>query len=203
MRTWLATAALFSRRMAMKMSAVVALVTVSAAAAFAQPEGETAGGEASLKLPDLSQVSFFNGAIDGHKLLLIGILFCLFGLGFGMAIFWRLKNLSCPPIDARNLGTDLRDLEDVPGDAGEFILLLWAFIVVIIAAYFGWLALVPGKPVGLTLPIILAFNWLASRQLWRGMVRHSSRHVRQLADGIRFPAEESLIPCIRFHSKQA
>src|SRR5579863_7098422 len=93
MRTWLATAALFSRRMATKISAVVMLLTVGAAAAFAQPEGKTAGGEASLKLPDLSQVSFLNGAIDGHKLLLIGILFCLFGLGFGMAIFLRLKNL--------------------------------------------------------------------------------------------------------------
>jgi K(+)-stimulated pyrophosphate-energized sodium pump len=41
---------------------------------------------------------------------------------------------------------------------GKFILLLWAFIAVIIAAYFGWLAPVPGKPVGLTLPIILAFS---------------------------------------------
>jgi K(+)-stimulated pyrophosphate-energized sodium pump len=90
MRTCLATAALFSRRMAMKISAVVALFTVSAAAAFAQPE---AGGEAALKLPDLSQVSFFNGAIDGHKLLLVGILFCVFGLGFGMVIFMRLKSL--------------------------------------------------------------------------------------------------------------
>ena len=86
MRTWLATAALVSRRMVTKFSAVVALLTVSAAAALAQPAPEGAGGEASLKLPDLSQVSFFNGAIDGHKLLLIGILFCLFGLGFGMAI---------------------------------------------------------------------------------------------------------------------
>ncbi|HTS08981.1 MAG TPA: sodium-translocating pyrophosphatase, partial [Candidatus Eisenbacteria bacterium] len=91
MRTWLATAAFFSRRMAIKISSVVALLTVGAAAAFAEPEG--AGGEASLKLPDLSSVNFFNGAIDGHKLLLIGILFCLFGLGFGMAIFLRLKNL--------------------------------------------------------------------------------------------------------------
>ena len=90
MRTWLATAAFFSRRMALKISAVAALLSVGAASAFAQPE---AGGEASLKLPDLSSVGFFNGAIDGHKLLLIGILFCLFGLGFGMAIYMRLKNL--------------------------------------------------------------------------------------------------------------
>src|SRR5436305_5036406 len=80
MRTWLAHAALFSGRMSMKISAVVALLTIGATAALAQPEA--AGGEASLKLPDLSQVSFFNGAIDGHKLLLIGIIFCILGLGF-------------------------------------------------------------------------------------------------------------------------
>ena len=54
MRTWLATAALVSRRMVTKFSAVVALLTVSAAAALAQPAPEGAGGEASLKLPDLS-----------------------------------------------------------------------------------------------------------------------------------------------------
>ena len=93
MRTWLATAAFFTRRVATRISAVAALLAVSAVTALAQPAGEGAGGEASLKLPDLSQVSFLNGAIDGHKLLLIGILFCLFGLGFGMAIYMRLKNL--------------------------------------------------------------------------------------------------------------
>ena len=105
MRTWLASAAFFSRRMAMKIPAAIALLTLGAAAAFAQPAGE-AGGEASLKLPRLDLVSFFNGAIDGHKLLLIGIIFCIFGLGFGLAIYMRLKNL---PVHryAGNIRTDL------------------------------------------------------------------------------------------------
>src|SRR5579872_1229791 len=158
MRTCLATAAFFNRRMALKMSALVALLTLGAATAFAQPEGKPAGGEASLKLPDLSQVSFFNGAIDGHKLLLIGILFCLFGLGFGMAIFLRLKNL---PVHR-----SMREISELIYETcktylvtqGKFILLLWAFIAVIIAAYFGWLSPVPGKSVALTLPIILGFS---------------------------------------------
>src|SRR3954453_3356987 len=135
MRTCLATAALVSRRMVTKFSAVVALLTVSAAAAFAQPAGE--GGEASLKLPDLSQVSFFNGAIDGHKLLLIGILFCLFGLGFGMAIYMRLKNL---PVHR-----SMREISELIYETcktylitqGKFILLLWIFIAAIILLYFG------------------------------------------------------------------
>ena len=156
MTNWLATAAVISRRMATKISAVAALLTVGAVSALAQPE--SAGGEASLKLPDLSSVSFFNGSIDGHKLLLVGILFCLGGLGFGMAIYMRLKNL---PVHRA-----MREISELIYETcktylvtqGKFILLLWAFIAVIIAAYFGWLSPVPGKSVGLTLPIILGFS---------------------------------------------
>jgi K(+)-stimulated pyrophosphate-energized sodium pump len=158
MCTWLATAAFFIRRVNMKISAVAALLTVGAATSLAQPAGESVGGEAALKLPDLSQVSFFNGSIDGHKLLLIGILFCLFGLAFGMTIFVRLKNL---PVHR-----SMREISELIYETcktylvtqGKFILLLWAFIAVIIAAYFGWLSPVPGKSVGLTLPIILGFS---------------------------------------------
>jgi len=153
MRTWLATAAIISRRMAMKVSAVVALFTVGAAAAFAQPAGE-AGGEASLKLPDLSKVSFLPWAINGHKLLLIGILFCLFGLGFGMAIYLRLKSL---PVHRA-----MREISELIYETcktylftqGKFILLLWVFIAVIILLYFGVLQHMEAVRVA----IILAFS---------------------------------------------
>ncbi|MGE5054741.1 MAG: sodium-translocating pyrophosphatase [Acidobacteriota bacterium] len=142
--------------MATKISAIAALLSLGAVSALAQPE--SAGGEASLKLPDLSSVSFFNGSIDGHRLLLVGILFCLGGLGFGMAIYMRLKNL---PVHRA-----MREISELIYETcktylvtqGKFILLLWAFIAVIIAAYFGWLSPVPGKSVGLTLPIILGFS---------------------------------------------
>src|SRR6202453_3820173 len=173
MRTWLATAAFqgrclvtafltgFVEKTFLRISVALAmLLTVGAASALAQPasSSETAGGEASLKLPDLSSVSFLNGAIDGHRLLLIGILFCIFGLGFGMVIYMRLKNL---PVHR-----SMREISELIYETcktylvtqGKFILLLWAFIAVIIAAYFGWLAPVPGKSVALTLPIILAFS---------------------------------------------
>src|SRR5678809_639315 len=154
MRTWLATVASTACRFAKSSAALAMLLTLSASAAFAQPGGAE-GGEASLKLPDLSSVSFLNGAIDGHKLLLIGILFCLFGLGFGMAIFMRLKNL---PVHRA-----MREISELIYETcktylitqGKFILLLWAFIAVIIAAYFGWLAPIPDKSVAVTLPIIL------------------------------------------------
>jgi K(+)-stimulated pyrophosphate-energized sodium pump len=166
MRTWLASLAFQGRRTARlagvirfagvrTLSALAALFSVGVETAMAQPE---AGGEAALKLPDLRDVSFLNGRIDGHNLLLIGILFCIFGLGFGLAIYMRLKNL---PVHRA-----MREISELIYETcktylvtqGKFILVLWAFIAVIIAAYFGWLAPVPDKPVALTLPIILAFS---------------------------------------------
>ena len=157
MRTWLATAAFQGCRVASgsligflktpflrktflkKTLALAALLTVGAATALAQPAAESAGGEASLKLPDLSSVSFLNGAIDGHRLLMIGILFCIFGLGFGMVIYMRLKNL---PVHR-----SMREISELIYETcktylvtqGRFILLLWAFIAVIILLYFGLL----------------------------------------------------------------
>src|SRR5450432_477764 len=118
---------------------------------------EEAGGEAALKLPDLSTVSFLGG-IDGHRLLMIGLIFCVLGLLFGLAIYMRLKNL---PVHS-----SMREISELIYETcktylvtqGKFILFLWAFIAVIIAAYFGWLSPVPGKSVALTLPIILGFS---------------------------------------------
>ncbi len=114
------------------------------------------GGEASLKLPDLSQVSFLG--MNGHNLLLIGLLFCAAGLLFGLTIYKQLQNL---PVHR-----SMRDISELIYETcktylvtqGKFIVVLWAFIAVIIVAYFGWLAPVSGKSVGVTLPIILLFS---------------------------------------------
>ena len=70
-------------------TAALTLFMLNAATAFAQTS--EAGGEATLQLPDLSSVSFLG--MTGHNLLLIGLLFCGFGLLFGLAIYIQLKNL--------------------------------------------------------------------------------------------------------------
>src|SRR5246500_1496752 len=151
MRTWLTKPrSQVSRLTKFGAGAAIALLAASTARA------DEAGGEANLKLPDLSQVKFLG--IDGHTLLLFGILFCVFGLAFGLWIYTRLKNL---PVHK-----SMRDISELIYETcktylttqGKFLLLLWAFIAIIIAAYFGWLAPVPGKSVGLTLPIILGFS---------------------------------------------
>src|SRR6185312_10210776 len=113
--------------------------------------------EVGLKLPDLSQVLFLGG-IDGHKLLLIGILFCIFGLIFGLVIYSRLKNL---PVHRSMLEVSELIYETCKTyliTQGKFLLFLWVFIAVIIVLYFGVLSPVPDKPISTTLPIILLFS---------------------------------------------
>jgi len=125
---------------------------------MASAQTEQAGGEASLKLPDLTTVSFLG--VNGHSLLMWGLLFCIGGLLFGLTIYVQLKNL---PVHR-----SMREISEMIYETcktylvtqGKFLLLLWAFIAVIIALYFGVLAPVPGKPIALTLPIILGFSLL-------------------------------------------
>ncbi len=150
MLTWLANAWSLSCRFTKFGASAAALTLLGAASALA----DEAGGEASLKLPDLSQVTFLG--IDGHKLLLFGIIICIFGLGFGLAIYSRLKNL---PVHK-----SMRDISELIYETcktylftqGKFLLILWVFIAVVIVMYFGWLA--PVQPVTVTLPIILIFS---------------------------------------------
>ena len=159
MRTWLTNAWSQSLRFTnhlkfTKFGAAAALALLAASVARA----DEAGGEANLKLPDLSQVSFLG--IDGHKLLLFGILFCVLGLAFGLWIYMRLKNL---PVHK-----SMRDISELIYETcktylqtqGKFLLLLWAFIAIVIVLYFGWLHPIPEKPVPTAVLIILAFSLL-------------------------------------------
>jgi K(+)-stimulated pyrophosphate-energized sodium pump len=150
MRTWLASAWSLGSRFAKSSAAAAFLILVTGAAAAAQE----AGGEAALKVPDLSQVTFLG--IDGHKLLLFGIVFCVFGLIFGLAIYSRLKGMA--------VHKSMRDISELIYETcktylftqGKFLVFLWLFIAVVIVLYFGVLA--PVHPTAVTLPIILIFS---------------------------------------------
>src|SRR5690348_10643362 len=154
MRIWIATAASLGCRAARSL-ALVATVLALGAAALAQGNEEV-GGEAALKVPKLSSVQFLGFA--GDKLLLVGILFCVFGLLFGLAIYTKLKNL---PVHR-----SMREMSELIYETcktylvtqGKFLMLLWVFVAAVIVLYFGVLSPVPGKPISTTLPIILAFS---------------------------------------------
>src|SRR5579862_5968261 len=153
MHTWLAPLRRLSSA-TRYLSVALALFLLHASAAFAQPS--EAGGEANLQVPDLSTVNFLG--MNGHAILLIGLIFCALGLLFGLAIYMQLKKL---PVHRA-----MREISELIYETcktyvitqGKFLILLWVFIAVVILAYFGWLR--PINPVGVTLPIILAFSIL-------------------------------------------
>jgi K(+)-stimulated pyrophosphate-energized sodium pump len=96
------------------------------------------GGEASLVLPDLGSVEFLG--LNGHSLLLSGLVVCALGLLFGLVIYSQLKNM---PVHK-----SMREISELIYETcktylvtqGKFILLLWVFISAIMVLYFGKLA---------------------------------------------------------------
>ena len=144
------------RRVAFVLLIAIVLILVSggtpAASAATQGPGHTAGGEANLKVPDLGQVSF--GGINGRTLLLWGLVVCVLGLLFGLAIFVQLRNL---PVHQ-----SMREISELIYETcktylitqGKFILLLEVFIGIIIVLYFGPLL----KFEAVKVLIILAFS---------------------------------------------
>ena len=114
-----------------------ACAAFGAAPVFAQSHG---GGEANLILPDLADVNFFGNSINGHNLLMIGILICMLGLLFGLAMYMNLKKL---PVHRA-----MREISELIYETcktylvtqGKFILILEIFIGIIIVLYFGVLS---------------------------------------------------------------
>ena len=155
MKTWLASSLNLAALRKYSSLAIILAMLLFSMAAFAQPaETGAPAGEADLTLPNLHSVMFFNGAIDGHNLLLIGILFCIFGLGFGLAIYTHLENL---PVHRA-----MREISELIYETcktylltqGKFLAILESFIAVIIVLYFGVLS---HNSVGRVI-IILAFS---------------------------------------------
>jgi K(+)-stimulated pyrophosphate-energized sodium pump len=94
--------------------------------------------EAELVLPDLGSVPFLGG-INGHNLLLGGLVVCVLGMLFGLVMYTQLKNM---PVHR-----SMRDISELIFETcktylstqGKFILLLEVFIGAVMVFYFGWL----------------------------------------------------------------
>jgi K(+)-stimulated pyrophosphate-energized sodium pump len=90
--------------------------------------------EAELVLPDLGSETFFG--INGHDLLLAGLVVCVLGLLFGLWMYIQLKNL---PVHR-----SMREISELIFETcktylitqGKFILLLEVFIGIVIFIYF-------------------------------------------------------------------
>jgi K(+)-stimulated pyrophosphate-energized sodium pump len=97
---------------------------------------QEAGGEANLKLPDLSQATFMGGT-NGRTLLMGGLLVSALGLVFGLVSYTKLRNL---PVHSSMLEISELIYETCKTylfTQGKFLVILELFIGVIIILYFG------------------------------------------------------------------
>ena len=111
-------------------AAAVLLFTVLLASA-------AVASEAELKIPDLSTVSFLG--MNGHNLLVWGLLICILGMVFGFVQYTQIRNL---PVHQ-----SMREISELIWETcktylftqGKFLAILWAFIAAIMVVYFGFL----------------------------------------------------------------
>jgi len=131
--------------------AVTSLVLAGLGVAPALAETATAHrSEIDLVLPDLSLVTMMG--TSGRTLMMLGLLVCLGGLGFGLWIYGQLKNM---PVHRSMLEISELIYETCKTyliTQGKFILILELFIGAIMVLYFGILM---SKPVGEVAIIIL------------------------------------------------
>ncbi len=100
-----------------------------------QSSGDSSGGEANLVLPDLSVVHVVGGT-SGRLLLIVGLVLCLLGLGFGVMVFTQLRKL---PVHV-----SMREISELIYatcktyllQQGKFLLTLWVFIASVIVVYY-------------------------------------------------------------------
>ncbi|GJQ29925.1 MAG: K(+)-insensitive pyrophosphate-energized proton pump [Phycisphaerae bacterium] len=162
---------------ALIVAACMACLTLTATVAPAQPsasdtakaveqavtkaasQASHAGGEANLVLPRVGGVSFMG--IAGDTLLYGGLAVSALGMLFGLVIYAQLKGL---PVHKSML--DISELiyatcKSYMIQQGKFLMILWAFIAVAVAWYFGWLIPNPEGGSGMSMgkvALILAFS---------------------------------------------
>jgi K(+)-stimulated pyrophosphate-energized sodium pump len=106
---------------------------------LAQASGAHVSGEANLKLPDLSQATFFGGLVDGRTLLLYSFIFVALGLLFGLVTYQQLRRL---PVHRAMLEVSELIYETCKtylAQQAKFLIILECFIGLIIIFYFGLL----------------------------------------------------------------
>lgn len=109
-------------------------------------------GEAELVLPELNQVDFHG--ISGSLLLGLGLVICGLGLLFGVVAYFQLRRLPAHRSMKEISELIWQTCKTYLMKQGQFLVILWIFIAIVIAVYFGALSdFSAGRVV-----IILAFS---------------------------------------------
>src|SRR6185436_8627570 len=134
------------------LAAALLMALVAPAAARAQPaHGHTPGGEINIQLPSLEQGRFFG--LNGHQLLLGGLVVCVLGLLFGLWTYLGVKKLAVHRSMAEVSELIYETCKAYLIQQGKFLLILELFIGSVIVAYFWMIGFGAGR-----IAIILIFS---------------------------------------------
>ncbi|HEY0968081.1 MAG TPA: sodium-translocating pyrophosphatase [Opitutaceae bacterium] len=130
------------------------IAAATALAAFAP--SPLLASEADIRIPDLNAVSFFNGALSGPSVLMIGLVVCVLGTLYGWLQYIQTRNL---PVHASMAAVSQIIWETCKTylfQQGKFLAALWVLIAVCMGYYFGVLShMSPGHVVVILLASIL------------------------------------------------
>jgi K(+)-stimulated pyrophosphate-energized sodium pump len=114
------------------LGALVLTLAASASPAFAS--------ESDIKIPDIKQVLFFNGALNGMNVMMIGLVVCALAVVYGWMQYLQTKNLQ--------VHKSMSDVSQIIWETcktylfqqGKFLAVLWVLIAVCMTYYFGVLS---------------------------------------------------------------
>jgi len=93
-------------------------------------------GEADIKIPDLTQITFIGGSIGGLTILNIGLVVCVIGMIFGFYQYIQTKNLPSHQAMLDVSNTIWETCKTYLFQQGKFLAGLWILIAVCIVYYF-------------------------------------------------------------------
>ena len=140
--------------------------------------GTAFAGEANIKLPDLTQISFLGGSLSGMTILNIGLIICLIGMIFGIFQYIQTKNLPAHKAMLDVSQTIWETCKTYLFQQGKFLIGLWILIAVCMIYYFGFLE---HMPTGSVIIILICVDRRYSWFICCGLVRNPYQHRGQLA----------------------
>ena len=99
--------------------------------------GAAFAGEADIKLPDLTTISFLGGALSGMTILNAGLIVCLIGMIFGVLQYVQTKNLPAHKAMLDVSQTIWETCKTYLFQQGKFLVGLWILIAICMIYYFG------------------------------------------------------------------
>ncbi|MDP3071765.1 MAG: sodium-translocating pyrophosphatase [Opitutaceae bacterium] len=121
------------------MNPITSIKRIAAALAVFLPVAAHAS-EADIKIPDLSAITFFGGAVSGTAILMIGLVVCALGTAYGWLQYLQTRRLPVHGSMAAVSQIIWETCKTYLFQQGKFLAALWVLIAICMGYYFGVLS---------------------------------------------------------------